>query len=222
MKNQYFGDNRDLFKYDLVYQIIQSGLVDHFTFIPMLTEPDNTKQGGNRNRDKAKAGTENKDLVRFLNAFEDKNKRDIKQLETFFKAKDAITIYRSDKYFSHLRRDEYFKKICDKLLSKSLVFVDPDNGLEIGRTKEKHILYTEVKDLYNKSSILMIFQFLPRKNREIYFSDIREKVKRAVESIPLHISDNQIAFFFLAKDENVRKLLVTVIQDYKKTYPKLA
>lgn len=48
MKNQYFGDNRDLFKYDLVHKIINAryaGLPKRFTFIPMLTENDNTKQG---------------------------------------------------------------------------------------------------------------------------------------------------------------------------------
>ena len=43
MKNQYFGDNRDLFKYDLVHTIIRArhaGLPSRFTFIPMLTKDE--------------------------------------------------------------------------------------------------------------------------------------------------------------------------------------
>ena len=63
MKNQYFGDNRDLFKYDLVLNIIQAGLVNRFSFIPMITGDDNTGHGQKYNRDKAKAGKENKALM---------------------------------------------------------------------------------------------------------------------------------------------------------------
>ena len=123
MKNQYFGDNRDLFKYDLVYQIMEERLADHFTFIPMLTEPDITRQGENRDRKKAKAGTENEELVSFLNGFKEKSKRDIKHLNSFF-GKEAIemtTYYGKNKYFSHEKRKEYFEQIADELLSKSLV-----------------------------------------------------------------------------------------------------
>lgn len=90
MKNQYFGDNRDLFKYDLILHIIQAGLVNRFIFIPMLT-PDvpssksTKREGEQRDRSKAKAGRGNSDLVTFLDKFADRSKRDIKQLRGFFK-----------------------------------------------------------------------------------------------------------------------------------------
>jgi len=68
MKNQYFGDNRDLFKYDLIIEILTKGeFIRHFTFIPMLTEDDDTKHGGKTNRNEAKAGTKNIELKNFLN-----------------------------------------------------------------------------------------------------------------------------------------------------------
>ena len=56
MKNQYFGDNSDVFKYDLIYQIMQVGLVNYFTFIPMLTENDHKNHGEKSNRKKAMVG----------------------------------------------------------------------------------------------------------------------------------------------------------------------
>jgi len=226
MKNQYFGDNRDLFKYDLIWHIMQTGLINHFTFIPMLTEDDDTEHGENRDRKKAKAGTENKPLVKFLDKYRVKSKRNIKELEGFFK--DRITIYGKNKYFSHLQRKEYFKQIEDKLLSKSLVFVDPDTGLQVERSGKEHILYCEVKDLYkrmDKNSILMIYQHYPRmrteKNIQQYFYERSEKLKNIAGDLPIYIDDNEIRFFFLTKDKSIQDSLGKQISKYKQSYPQL-
>ncbi len=219
MKNQYFGDNRDLFKYDLIYRIINDSLVKHFTFIPMLTKDDGTEQGGERDRSKAKAGRRNCELVRFLNQFGDKDKRDIKQLKGFFGK--LVKIDKGDEYFSHEQREEYFKRIENDLPSKSLIFVDPDIGLQVKRTRDKHIKYSEVKSIYkhmDNSSILMIFQFIPREVREAYFSRISGKLKEEAEDSPIYISDNQIAFFFLAKNKSLKESLCKVITKYKRIY----
>jgi len=110
MKNQYFGDNRDLFKYDLILQVIQQvGSIKHFTFIPMLTENDDTEQGGERNRDKAKGGTKNDKLVKFLDKYGEESRRDIKHVKRFFGKRDVKLkiYYGKDKYFSHEKRGEY-------------------------------------------------------------------------------------------------------------------
>jgi hypothetical protein len=64
MKNQYFGDIRDLFKYDMVVWLIrQISSLENFTFIPMLTENDPSKKDGSQtDPTKAKAGFINEDL----------------------------------------------------------------------------------------------------------------------------------------------------------------
>ncbi len=220
MKNQYFGDNRDLFKYDLIYQIIQAGLVKHFMFIPMLTKNDDTGQGGVANRDKAKAGKQNKELVNFLDKYVNENKRDVKQLKSFFEKKTIkTTIYEKD--FCHERRDEYFEEIGNKLLTKSLVFVDPDIGLEVKRLREKHIRYKEVQYLckrMDKSSVLMIFQFIPREKRETCLRRISKRLKEEAGNLPIYISDNQVVFFFLAKDNFLRESLGKEISNYGETH----
>ena len=49
MKDQWFGDDRDLFKYDLIYTVTHTkrvGLPGHFTFIPMLTNDDSQRKKG--------------------------------------------------------------------------------------------------------------------------------------------------------------------------------
>ena len=229
MKNQYFGDNRDLFKYDLILQVIRGiDSINHFTFITMLTENDDTKQGGERNRYKAKIRKKNKELIRFLDEFGNESKRDIKYLKSFFDKKgiEMTIYYGKNKYFSHLQREEYFKQIEDKLLSKSLVFVDPDIGLQVKRTRDKHIRYSEVQNLYermDKGSVLMIFQFIPRENRAAYFPRISKTLIEKVGDLPVYISDNQVVFFFLTKDKSIGKQLTKLVKDYvEKDYSRLS
>jgi len=230
MKNLYFGDNRDLFKYDLVLRIIKERLVNHFTFIPMLTPAKltsiNTKrEGEQRDRSKAKAGCKNRDLVEFLNRFNNKSKRDIKHLDVWFK-KQGIKIETLKGDFHNAERVEYFQEAGRRLLPKSVICVDPDIGLEseVGKPRDKHILYSEVTNLYKQmdsGSLLMIFQFIPREKRESYFQRICGKLERKVGDLPIYISDNQIAFFFLAKDKSLRKSLVNILSAYKDSYSKL-
>lgn len=230
MKNQYFGDNRDLFKYDLILQIIKAGLVTHFTFIPMLTPdvPSNKsvkREGEQRNRSKAKAGNKNSDLVTFLNKFADRSKRDIKELQGFFKKQGIEAIIFGD-YFYHAKRETYFREAEKKLLPKSLIFVDPDKGLEIKRTRDEHIKYCEIKSLYDrmdKSSILMIFQYFPRirtqSNIQKHFYERSTKLKEIGGGLPIdYIEDTEIKLFFLTRDKSLRESLGKVISKYGETY----
>ena len=55
MKNQFFGDNRDLFKYDLILSVVKGvDQIRQFTFIPMLTK-DYGNHGNQINRRIARA-----------------------------------------------------------------------------------------------------------------------------------------------------------------------
>ena len=226
MKNQFFGDNKDLFKYDLVQQITKakSRLVDHFTFIPMLTEPGEKEHGRDTNRKKAKAGKKNKNLLCFLNQCVAEGRRNIKELESYLEKEHIkATIYGRDKYFCREESQEYFSQIQDKLLRKSLIFVDPDNGLEIDKSGKEHILYSEVKTLYDrmaKNSILMVFQYFPHENHPKYLSWRAKDLKDKIEGdLPLHIDNDKIIFFFLTKENGLlRESLGKVISKYGEAY----
>lgn len=86
MKNQYFGDVRDLFKYDLVLEILlKNKLTSTFTFIPMLTENERGRNGARIDYSKARAGIGRMELKDFLEKCVKEGRRDIKELERFFK-----------------------------------------------------------------------------------------------------------------------------------------
>ncbi|MCJ2670040.1 MAG: hypothetical protein LN416_05970, partial [Candidatus Thermoplasmatota archaeon] len=62
MKNQYFGDTRDLFKYDLVLELLLGTELRRFTFIPMLTRDEESSDGGKTDYGNATAGTQRRFL----------------------------------------------------------------------------------------------------------------------------------------------------------------
>jgi len=233
MKKQYLGDIRDLFKYDLIQCILEGiRMLQGFTFIPMLTENDPKKGDGNkRDFNKAKAGTNNKDLVDSLKKYNkiDPNERDFTEVKKHFESRGfEIRIYeeRGNKYFTNIKRsrDEYFEHIPLGLLHKSLVFVDPDNGLQIKDSTEKHLLYGEVKNLYermDKDSILMIYQQFPREDHEEYLSRRANELRELTQDLPIYISDNEITFFLLTKNDKLPSQLEHIIEGYKSAYPSL-
>lgn len=235
MKNQYFGDIRDLFKYDLITEIMHGiNSLKCFMFIPMLTKPDGKNDGNRRDFEKAKAGTNNLCLKKFLKTYGedcDRELRDFKKIKQYFKSEQIeLKIHKenSTEYFGNRNRKEYFK-IEKRFLSGSLIFIDPDNGLQIKNLESnKHLLYSEVKDLYDKmdeNSILMIYQHYPRaRNKyEEYTPTGRLNKLRGTLKMrcpPLCISDNEIMFFLLAND-GILNELVKVVDRYEKSYEKL-
>lgn len=229
MKNQYFGDNRDLFKYDLIEFILNNNKhrsINGFTYIPMLTK--NKGNDGNKTHNPT-AGKYNKILRKFLEKCRDANRRNIVEIKTYFDLNHnvQVAIYGENKkneYFSRKNRAEYFENIGDTFLSNPLIFVDPDNGLQVTWSNEKHLLYSEVRSLYegmNEKSILMIYQHFPRARNKYkdYLPEGRSKrLEEEMNDRPMYISDNEIIFFFLTKNRTMKDQLAKDITLYKKLY----
>jgi len=236
MKNQYFGDVRDLFKYDLIQRILKElSSSQRFTFIPMLTKNENdSKRGEGNKRDfdnakkNGKPGTNNGKLTEFLSKYKetDRDERDFTAIKNYFEAQGIwADIY--NEYFDDMKRGEYFKNIPGAYLHNPLIFVDPDIGLQIKKSTEKHLLYWDVKYLYDRmdeSSTLMIYQHFPRarrKHKEYSPEGRSNKLKEETGNLPICISDNEIIFFLLTKNDGPEKQLKEIISRYKGDYKKL-
>lgn len=232
MKDQYFGDVRDLFKYDLIEKILEgvSPLEKRFTFIPMLTNGESKSGDGNKRdfksaSDDSRPGTKNSKLVHYLEKYKNSKERKITEIKGYFEPEVVVDIYKEDALFDHKSRDAYFAGIRAELLSSPLIFLDPDNGLQVKGSNKRHLLYSEVKmlcELMGKDSILMIFQYFPR-DRSIleYLPSGRAatlKDKLPLNDIPLYISDNEICFLFLTKNGDLRKKLVEILSEYIDKY----
>lgn len=225
MKNQFFGDNRDLLKYDLILSVVNGvDQIEQFTFIPMLTE-DSGDHGNQIDRRIARAGYNNIKLINYLDKCIKNNKRNIIEIKRYYKNEGVRSfIYRENEYFQHSSRVNYFSNIPITYLRKSLILVDPDNGLEIKHSDEKHIFYSEINDLYgrmNKNSILMIFQFFPRQKRDEYIRRRVSELRDITGNMPRYISDNVIIFFFLTKNDGTKNKLFELLKDYASQYERL-
>lgn len=230
MKNQYFGDNRDLFKYDLITEIMlgMPGL-EKFTFIPMLTPNDVRGDGNDRDIRKAEAGFKNEDLVQFLKSthLKKKEERDYRIIERYFGNKLLKTeIYagHGKKFFSKKDRESYFNSIEPDLLHNSLVFLDPDNGLEIKKSTERHVLYSEIEELFKKANqskiVIMVIQFFPREKHGVYIQRRLSKFS-SLNYRYAWIADSNTVFFLLTKHDkylaDIKNILKTYQMKYKKT-----
>lgn len=225
MKNQYFGDLKDLFKYDLMTEVSTRFNIKHIFFIPMLTKNDSSKHGFDTNYieaiDKKRPGTKNTELMKYLIDKMLDGKRDIREINAFFRERKLnLHIHHEKKgYFTKDTRNQYFKDI--NLPSECLILFDPDIGLEIGKSDERHLIYAELREIYdnmNNGSITMIFQYIfPRANKTKYISRRLYELAKIGEN-RAYITDSKIAFLFLTKNSETQKKLMQVLRLYRQQY----
>jgi hypothetical protein len=235
MNRQFFGDTRDLFKYDLVRHIMKALMVfNSFTFIPMLTEDTETgkaKKSTAKNLDKArtagKAGSQNKDLLEHMERLQEIDS-DLEYFQTigaYFKKENIILDILHKHPFSHEDRGRYFDNILTHLPKKALIFLDPDVGLEESKPSKKHLLFDEVEKIYNAmdtKSVLMIYQHFPREKHDGYVRRRCDGLHKLTGSCPITITDNEIVFFFMVNNEKLREKLEDTLALYADTYPALS
>jgi len=225
MNQQFFGDNRDLFKYDLVFAIMSRAKprLKSFMLVPMLT--------GYRPSEKdAVAGMKNKKLRRCFHKFtgEKGALKYYREIQGYFESGNInVTIFPSPDFeFSQKNRAKYFKKMSAQMSKRSLIFLDPDTGIQAdGKAEKQHLKFSELQEIYNQiddGSVLMVYQhfYRDRKNPTDFPAHMAALVEEQTKEKPLFISDNSIMFLFLTKDEKLKKNLGKVLNDYKKQYPK--
>jgi hypothetical protein len=223
VKNQNFGDNRDLLKFDLVSEILKSGLVDRFTYIPMLTRDVVQEKESHVCRHDAACGVSNTELVDFLDKCIVNDKRNINQLEEYWNKRGINSnVYAGDKYFTHEGRKAYFEDIRLEFLTNSLILIDPDKGLEERDNDSGNLLYSELKDVYEKMgdrSLLMFTQRFPYDLYETYLEMRVGEIKFNLPfSQPISLDDLDTIVFFLTKNRSIQDRFLDLLREYTKKY----
>jgi hypothetical protein len=222
MNPQFFGDSHDLFKYDLIASIMQDLKEDltSFTFVPMLTKNRKPKK-------KDIAGMDNDELWNFFNKFQGDDVADyyFKTIRKYFNSIGIKTkiFHKSTLLFSKNNRVKYFDIVKADYPKNSLIFFDPDTGLQDHNITEKHLSYSELKDFFDRMdnhSILMVYQhfFRDRKKHSDFPSAIASLVKEKINVNPIKIDDDSIMFLFLVRDPDLKQKLERAHDLYKKKY----
>jgi len=222
MKNQYFGDTRDLFKYDLIEHLMDNFHPRRFAFIAMLTEDDDTDHGQKRNYRSARAGSANEDLIKFLEQNSSGQTKDFTTIKNYYQQKriDAL-IY--DRPFSHRNRPIYFLEIPPDFLKTPLIFFDPDIGFRPPKSfDERHLEFFEflyVVQQAPENSILMTIQFYRYVKTDKFIKDKLSELKTAIGRDFLFCGKTGVLFLFTSKSPQTLKKLGACLENYKAKYP---
>ena len=186
MKNQYFGDINDYRKYGLLRSILNASELK-LQVAWMLTPDDGSSDG------------------KFTSYFESENKwskydpelfRQLKQLLTCNQNRAVTLIEKTDllpgaEYFSvevpdfASGRRVWFRQLSNVAKESDLVFLDPDNGLEVkskpyGRKNSSKFAYwREVEALWLAGKSLLIYQhFIREKTSRLCSAHVDGLAKR--------------------------------------------
>lgn len=105
---------------------------------------------------------------------------------------------------SSANRKEWFSKLLTASTHTDLVFLDPDNGIEIkskpyGRKDSSKFLYWhEIKELWKSGKSLLIYQHFIREKRETYIQRILQAVQQETTNSTIHAFATPRVLFILA------------------------
>jgi hypothetical protein len=202
VKNQYFGDRRDLRKYDLLLQLLEDIGLRRLVNVLMLTEKDDTNEGKITGYVQDRSIRD--DVYHFLRYCLSRGYRDTGRLKELFGGRHFAYCH-YDRPFTHGGRVTYFSSLPKDQLQEALIFCDPDIGLEARTMKEpeKYLLYSEAKDIYARmdGSVLVIFHHLHR-NKTRARSDYLARGKKLAQTLDtdvLSLDDLNVGFLVVAQ-----------------------
>lgn len=225
MKNQYFGDRRDYVKYDLLLDLVDCRPNRRVTYIPMLTNNDDSYEGL---KTTFQAGCRRTTVHNFLQGAVANGQRDIRMnRQLMLEHKIEFMPYCDDCYFDARFRREYFDKIPTDWLGDSLVFIDPDIGLkpasmgeEAALTSEKYLLNSDVQSVFQRmseESILFIYQHLQR-NAMRRLDDLARKLSDLIDTLICEhvaaIAQSDVAFLIVVRDEGIARQVESTLEHH--------
>jgi hypothetical protein len=226
VKNQYFADQNDYFKYNLLIFLTEQLATKRLSVAWMLT-PDDGSQDGSKVAYPQGAGDSR--LHRFLQKSLDDEIRNVGKIRDYFEGADHrfdYCSYGAERLFLNDDRAAYFDGIPKENLHDAVIFLDADNGLEVKSTGEgngdKYVKLDEVELIYgemDEGSILIIYQHLPHVHRKFFlYSTYGKLIEKLKCPMPVSISDNQIAFIILTKTKKRQTEVRQALHEYTRSH----
>lgn len=166
----------------------------------MLTAPDQSGQGQVR----FVPDPELPELTSFFHERRESANRRVSEMPWYLGRRGhRVCSYRDDDDdFTTFTRKAYFAGIPDEALRHSVVFFDPDNGMEPqGRATERHLLYSELEQVYlrmDEVSVAVVFQYFRRVPDfwDGFGAALRDRLRADV----LFVVEPAVGFYVVAKD----------------------
>jgi len=193
VKDQYFGDVNDYRKYGLLRGLAQEGHF-HLGICWMLTVNDGRSDGGFTDYLSRPAQWRAFDAALFdslVGALESSGARRVSLVQEMALLPGAL-------FFSQLLSDlpgargPYFAEMLNTFARVELIFLDPDNGLEVKSTpygatsSSKYLYWREATEAFGRGHSLLIYQHFPRQTRA-------EFIRRTALAISERLSTSHVA-----------------------------
>ena len=175
MKNQYFGDVNDYRKYGLLRVLALEARLR--CLVGWMLTPDDGRTDGR--------------FVEFLGSpskwrhfdpelFDDLRDTVIERGSRHVKAFEDSGLLPRGGFFSEVvpdpipDRDSWFQRLLATSSGHDLVFLDPDNGIEVksipkgAKNSSKYVYWSELAALYEQGASLLVYQHFPRRPRRAF------------------------------------------------------
>lgn len=226
MKNQYFGDINDYKKYGLLRSIISHSKLKVLVAW-MLTEDDGSTDGKFIEYLNYPDKWKHFDPELYAKTVELLNSSEVRGVSMI----ENTNLLFGSQFFSILvpdqpeKRNRWFYDLLSHSESSDLVFLDPDNGLEIKSKKygtkdsSKFLYWHEVKSLWETGKSLLIYQHFIREKR----SNFTERMLKTLEenadgAIVVSFSTSNVVFL-LALQSSHHALYQSIISAVEKSWP---
>lgn len=204
MKHQYFGDVNDYVKYGLLRCMTGAGLSAGVCW--MLTPDDERSDGRKIDYITSPDIWQRHDPALFgqlSSAFNSTNGRHLRHIEA--DGALPLTCFFGDTVPTSLAaRSSWFARALEKLAGCDLLFFDPDNGIEVKshppgtRQSPKYVYWQELRDAWDRSSSLLIYQHFPRIERSTYISARAQRLQLELDGAQVTCLISSNVLFLLA------------------------
>eukprot|EP01022_Parablepharisma_sp_SALTPOND_P033412 TRINITY_DN8867_c0_g2_i1.p2 TRINITY_DN8867_c0_g2~~TRINITY_DN8867_c0_g2_i1.p2 ORF type:complete len:238 (-),score=26.91 TRINITY_DN8867_c0_g2_i1:46-759(-) len=215
MKNQYFGDVNDYRKYGLL-RALMAGHAMTLLVAWMLTPNDGSRDGGQRSYLERPETWARYDRPLFeclvgMGILRPEAQRSVSLIERSDLLPRA-SYYRKEVPDKREERDAWRDGLIRAAKDVDLVFLDPDNGIEVkskpvGRKgSSKYVTWDEIRELWNAGNSLLIYQHFPRKKREPYIQCMAQKLRSHTKAdFVAAFRTSKVLFLLAAQGRHVKK-----------------
>jgi hypothetical protein len=214
VKNQYFGDENDYKKYGLLRTLTGHG--ELISAVCWMLTPDDTRSDGRFTEYLSQPdrwrGYDPKLYDRLAEAVVSRGRRDV-QCATETDLVPGACYYDRLLPDDAEGRESYWCRFWTMAAGCSLVFFDPDNGLEVksrpyGRKgSSKYLYWRELTQTLNRGYSALVYQHFPREKRDIFIARIAlEMHQRAGLGTIYSFRTNRVVFFLLPLADHLNSL----------------
>lgn len=209
MKNQYAGDVGDYTKLGVLRGLEQAGFSIGLNWYLTPDEPEHSKTFTDWKHTKfleCDCDTPDKNLHCALQKIGLSKNRTVARLERANLFENALFW---NKMLEAQNRDKWHSEALKKLHNQDIIFLDPDNGLEVKTTKpyskngNKYTTYEEAADYYAQDSTVIIYNHRDRKPENEY-------LKRFYQFKNMEETKNAKMFYLRASRYSVQDYLFLV------------